>query len=236
MYLSGGFQTHRTDIKSEYGAPGRFCLMPKNSETHWHVGSTQQFMHLYFDDNYLKQLALKTFDIDPRMLNLPELTYFEDRGLEAMFRYQMLAADWRASENHLLIEQFTDTILVSMIHSMGTAKFTEKIKGGLAPKVVFQVCDFIHANFNRQIFLSELSAIAQLSDYHFCRMFKENMAQTPQEYLMSVRIEEVKHLSATTKKALADIALQCGFSNQSHMGRYFKKLVGISPSEYRKHS
>ncbi|NQY66055.1 MAG: helix-turn-helix transcriptional regulator, partial [Alteromonadaceae bacterium] len=188
------------------------------------------------DDNYLKQLVLKTFDIDPRMLNLPELTFCEDKGLEAMFRYQMLAADWRAGDNHLLIEQITDTILVSMIHGMGIATFSEKVKGGLAPKVVVQVCDFIHANFNRQIFLSELSAIAQLSDYHFCRMFKENMAKTPQEYLLSVRVEEVKRLSTTTKKSLADISLQCGFSNQSHMGRYFKKLMGISPSEFRKYA
>lgn len=58
LYLAGGFQTHRTDVKSDFGAPGRFCLMPKGCESKWQVGTVQQMMHLYFDVQYLKQLAL----------------------------------------------------------------------------------------------------------------------------------------------------------------------------------
>lgn len=235
LYLAGGFQTHRTDVKSGFGAPGRFCLMPKGCESRWQVGTVQQMMHLYFDEQYLKQLALTTFDIDPRTLNLPELTFFESAGLEAMIRHQMATVDWQASENQLLMEQLTNTILVSMLQNQQVSKFTSQVKGGLAPRIQVQVCDFIHANFHRQIFLSELAQIAQLSEYHFCRMFKENMALTPQEYLTKVRIEQVKHLCQTTTSALSEIALRCGFANQSHMGRYFKKLIGISPSAYRKH-
>ncbi|WP_028862826.1 helix-turn-helix transcriptional regulator [Psychromonas aquimarina] len=233
MYLSGGFETHRTDIRSDFGAPGRFCLMPKGCESHWQLGRPQQFMHLYFDDNYLKQLALKTFDIDPRMLSLPELTFVENSGLEAMFRHQMVNTDWLDTNNQMLMEQVTNTILVTMLQNLGAAKFTDKVKGGLAPKVLLQVCDFIHAFFHRQIFLSELAAVAQLSEYHFCRMFKENMAQTPQEYITAVRIKQVKLLISTTKLSLTDIALQCGFANQSHMGRCFKKIQGITPKQYR---
>ncbi|WP_019614880.1 helix-turn-helix transcriptional regulator [Psychromonas ossibalaenae] len=235
MYLSGGFETHRTDIRSGYGAPGRFCLMPKDSESHWQLGRPQQFMHLYFDDNYLKQLALKTFDIDPRRLSLPELTFAENSGLESMFRHQMVNSDWCDTNNHMLMEQVTNTILVTMLQNLGAAKFTDTVKGGLAPTVLAQVCDYIHTYSHRQIFLAELAAAAQLSEYHFCRMFKENMAQTPQEYITTVRIKQVKLLASTTRLSLADIALQCGFSNQSHMGRCFKKLLGITPKQYRNH-
>jgi len=235
LYLEGGFETHRTDVKSSFGAPGRFCLMPKETESQWHVGSSQQFMHLYFDDAYLKQLALKTFDIDPRKVNLPELIFHENIALEGMFRHQVFITDWSSSDNQLLMEQVTDTIIVSMIQSLGIAKFTCKIRGGLAPKVALDVCEFIHDNFHRQIFLSELANLAQLSEFHFCRMFKENLAQTPQEYLTQVRIERVKEFLSTTKLPLTDVALRCGFSSQSHMGRYFKKLIGISPMQYRKH-
>ncbi|NQZ82746.1 MAG: helix-turn-helix transcriptional regulator [Colwellia sp.] len=235
LYLEGGFETHRTDVKSSFGAPGRFCLMPKESESQWHVGSSQQFMHLYFDDAYLKQLALKTFDIDPRKVNLPELIFHENLALEGMFRHQVFTADWSNGENQLLMEQVTDTILVAMIQSLGIAKFTCKMRGGLAPKVALDVCEFIHENYFRQIFLVELADLAQLSEFHFCRMFKENLAQTPQEYLTQVRIERVKELLSTTKLPLTEVALRCGFSSQSHMGRYFKKLIGISPMQYRKH-
>jgi AraC family transcriptional regulator len=233
MYMSGGYDTHRTDIRSDYGAPGKFCLMPKDSESHWQLGQTQQFMHLYFNDDYLKQLALKVFDIDPRMLQLPELTYTNDAATEALFRHCMATSDWLSGDDHLAMEQVTNTILVSMLQNMGITKPTAPIKGGLSPKVTTLVCDYMQANFHRQVYLAQLADLAQLSEYHFCRMFKQSLAQTPQAYLLAIRIEEVKLRIRSKQDNVADIALQCGFSNQSHMGRYFKKLVGISPRQYR---
>ena len=235
LYLSGGYQTHRSDVSSSFGAPGKFCLMPKETESHWQLGQTQQFMHLYFNDDYLKQLALKVFDIDPRMLQLPELNFTSDPATEALFRHCMATSDWLDGSNHLAMEQVTNTILVSMLQNMGVAKLNTLVKGGLSPKVISMVCDYMQANFHRQVYLTELAELAQLSEYHFCRMFKESLAQTPQAYLLSVRIEQVKlRISKVAdQESLSEIALQCGFSNQSHMGRYFKKLVGISPREYR---
>ncbi|QFI39822.1 helix-turn-helix transcriptional regulator [Moritella marina ATCC 15381] len=233
LYMSGGYETHRTDVDSGFGAPGKFCLMPKDSESHWQLGQTQQFMHLYFSDDYLKQLALKVFDIDPRMLQLPELTFTNDTATEALFRHCMATSDWHSGHDHLAMEQVTNTILVSMLQNMGITKLMSPIKGGLSPKVAAQVCDYMQANFHRQVYLSELAELAQLSEYHFCRMFKQSMAQTPQAYLLAIRIEQVKLRVAKSQASMADIALQCGFANQSHMGRYFKRLVGISPRQYR---
>ena len=120
-----------------------------------------------------------------------------------------------------------------MLQNMGITKLTTAVKGGLSPKVAALVCDYMQANFHRQVYLAELADLAQLSEYHFCRMFKQSMAQTPQAYLLAVRIEQVKLRLVETLTGMADIALQCGFANQSHMGRYFKKLVGISPRQYR---
>jgi len=234
LYLSGGYDTHRTDMQSKLGAPGKFCLLPKDSESHWQLGQTQQFMHLYFNDDYLKQLALKTFDIDPRMLQLPELNFADDAATETLIRHCMAPNDWLNPSNHLAMEQITNTILISMLQNMGIAKLNTTVKGGLSPKVATLVCDYMQANFHRQIYLAELANLAQLSEYHFCRMFKQSLAQTPQAYLLAVRIEQVKQqITAGKQHNLADIALRCGFANQSHMGRYFKKLVGVSPRQYR---
>ncbi len=233
LYMSGGYETHRTDVNSGFGAPGKFCLMPKGSESHWQLGQTQQFMHLYFNDDYLKQLALKVFDIDPRMLQLPELTFTNDAATEALFRHCMATSDWHSGHEHLAMEQVTNTILVSMLQNMGITKLMSPVKGGLAPKIAALVCDYMQANFHRQVYLVELAELAQLSEYHFCRMFKQSMAQTPQAYLLAIRIEQVKLRVSKGQASMAEIALECGFANQSHMGRYFKKLVGISPRQYR---
>lgn len=234
LYLTGGYDTHRTDVKSGLGAPGKFCLMPKGSESHWQLGQKQQFMHLYFSDDYLKKLALTVFDIDPRMLQLPELTFTQDAPTEALFRHCMAASDWQSAGQHLAMQQITNTILVSMLQNMDITKKIAPIKGGLSPKVLTLVCDYLQANFQRQVYLAELATLAQLSEYHFCRMFKQSMAQTPQAYLLAIRIEQVKIGLSSGQQSIAEIALQCGFANQSHMGRYFKKLVGVSPREYRR--
>ena len=104
----------------------------------------------------------------------------------------------------------------------------------MPPKKAKQVTDFIHANFNRQIVLFELANLVELNEYHFCRMFKLSFAQTPQQYLMSIRIEYAKQALKTSTYSLAYIALMCGFANQSHFGRNFKQRVGVTPSSYRR--
>lgn len=234
FYVQGGYMTHRTDIQSTFGSPDSYCLMPQDCRSQWQVGDPQQMMHLYFDDDYIKQLALKTFDIDPRVLSVPEQDFVQNEGLHGLCRHHLANIDWRATDSKLLIGQVTDTILVSMLNAIDRRKFKTKVIGGLAPGVLAKVCDYMQSHFNRQIYLSELAELAQLSEYHFCRMFKRSTTQTPQAYLTEVRIEQAKHLCQTTEQSLSDIALACGFSNQSHMGRYFKQLVGVSPRQFRR--
>jgi AraC family transcriptional regulator len=122
-----------------------------------------------------------------------------------------------------------------LLQSSGFNLSVGPIKGGLAPKVAKAIKEFIHCHSHRQIYLSELAELAQLSESHFCRMFKCQFAMTPQEYLLQVRIEKVKQSLSHSTQSLTDIALNNGFANQSHMGRYFKKLCGMSPGEYQKY-
>jgi len=244
LYLEGGYETHRTDEPSPHGAPGRYCLMPEGSYSSWEVGHPQQFVHMYFDDDYLKRLAIKTFDMDPRQVELPQLSFAEDEQLDAIFRHCLINWDWRLPENQLALEQATNTLLVNLLKSIGLKKGEngDRLKSGLSPFIQRQVSDYINEHFTQQILLSELAEIAGLSEYHFCRMFKINFAESPQQYIMRIRIQFVTELmdryhnqSKLTTQApfsLADIASQAGFSNQSHMGRVFKKQLGVTPGQY----
>ncbi|WP_298768203.1 AraC family transcriptional regulator [uncultured Shewanella sp.] len=233
MYLAGGYETHRTDTQSPAGGPGRFCLMPQDCESHWQLGSTQQFMHLYFDDDYLKQLAIHVFDKDPRLIAIPELTFFEDPTLEALFRHQMATFHWDPS-SQLMMKQFSDSILISLLQNHQSMPAIPQLTGGLSPKVKRLVLDFMQTHFHRQIYLHEMAALAQLSEYHFCRMFKHSFAMTPQAYLCQLRLQHAQALIKANTQNLSDIALTCGFANQSHMGRYFKKALGLSPSAFKR--
>ena len=83
-----------------------------------------------------------------------------------------------------------------------------------------------------------LEAIAQqlnISQYHFCDLFKQSMKIAPYQYVMQQRIERAKQLLGRHREmAIVDIALRCGFANQPHFHRHFRKYTGITPKAYRK--
>jgi len=236
LYLRGGYETWRTDTASERGAPGCFCLMPMDSYSSWNVGEQQDFSHLYFSDDYLRRIALTTFDIDPRRVELPQLTFHQDPALEAIFRHSMLDWDWQGVDSTLAVEQGVQTLLVNLIRNLKLGSGNETaLTGGLAPVMVARLKEFIDANLHRQISLTELATIAELSDYHFARMFRTSLARTPQQYITEQRIMRAKQqLTDPRKLPLAEIALACGFSSQSHFGRVFRQSTGVTPGRWRK--
>lgn len=233
MYFRGGIETFRTDANSGFGGPGKFCLLPKGAESCWQLGSSQEFIHLYFDDDYIKQLGTEVLDLDPRKIVLPEQIYCENNSLQALYDYQIQHVNW-FGEEPLAIKQLTDTVLVALLQSLKLNSKTGVLKGGLAPKVLSQVIDYIHANFHQKLLLADLAMIAGLSEYHFCRMFKQSTAYTPQAYLTKIRVEYAQRLLKQSSHSLAEIALACGFNNQSHLGKQFKSEFGVTPAKYRK--
>ncbi|MCG8549835.1 MAG: AraC family transcriptional regulator [Desulfobacterales bacterium] len=234
MYIKGGYKTLRTDKDKAYGAPGRFCLMPKDAYSSWQIGGKQNFVHLYFNDNYIKRLAMTVFDYDPRAVSLPELTFKEVPELEAIVLQCILNQNWDES-NHLLIEQSAVTVLSHLIRIVVGNRPLKHYKSGLTPRVKNRVLDYMHAHYAGKVSLAELAEVAGLSEYHFSRMFRISLSQTPHQYLLELKIEEVKkriRKSSSTGQSLARIALDCGFSNQSHMGRVFRKITGMTPRRF----
>ncbi len=83
----------------------------------------------------------------------------------------------------------------------------------------------------------DLQTLAYESGYsrnHFLRMFKAAAECTPHQYLLRLRIAKAETLMRNSSHELADIAAQCGFSSQAHFSRTFRRLLGVSPGEYRR--
>ncbi len=98
-----------------------------------------------------------------------------------------------------------------------------------------QTLDFISANYASPFSLRELAAQASLSERQFLRVFKNAYGLTPTEYIGKLRIERARDILLETDCPITTIAMECGFSDSSYFAKYFKKLVGCSPTEYRKH-
>lgn len=108
-----------------------------------------------------------------------------------------------------------------------------RIRGGLPPKVLKRVRDYIEAHLEERMGLESLARIAGLSISHFARAFKQSEGVTPHDYLVQRRVKRAMDLLACTDLALSEIALAVGFADQSHCCRQFRKQVGVCPRDYR---
>ena len=106
-------------------------------------------------------------------------------------------------------------------------------RGGLPPGVRRRVHEFIDAHLETNIALRELAGIARLSIGHFARAFRQSEGVSPHDYLMQRRVARAQNLLGSSDLPLSEIAIACGFADQSHFSRRFKERVGVTPSRYR---
>jgi AraC family transcriptional regulator len=115
--------------------------------------------------------------------------------------------------------------------SAGTQKSSTK---PLQPRVLRRIRDRIEAELDTQISLTSLAKESGYSRAHFLRMFRAATGLTPHRYVLEMRLSTAQQLLRQAKIPLADVALKCGFSSQTHMTDVFRKQLGVTPQEYRR--
>ncbi|MBU3154635.1 AraC family transcriptional regulator [Clostridium estertheticum] len=93
------------------------------------------------------------------------------------------------------------------------------------------VCDFLENNYMKSITLNDLSDLTGISKYYLLRSFTKQKGISPYCYLETIRIGNAKKL-LEQQIAPIDVALQTGFTDQSHFTNFFKKLIGLTPKQY----
>ncbi|NID05591.1 helix-turn-helix transcriptional regulator [Luteibacter jiangsuensis] len=109
-----------------------------------------------------------------------------------------------------------------------------RIGAGLAPWQARRVAAHVDENLGYSITIDQLAAIAGLSSSYFCRAFKDSFGDPPHAYIMRRRVERAQTLMLQTREPLSQIALACGLSDQAHLCNLFRRLVGQSPSQWRR--
>ncbi|MEU3961524.1 AraC family transcriptional regulator [Streptomyces buecherae] len=101
--------------------------------------------------------------------------------------------------------------------------------GGLAPRRLAEVVDFIHAHLARRVTLAELAAVAGVSESHFTRAFKASTGDSPHQYVLQRRLEHARRELVRTDRPIAEIAAEAGFADQSHLTRTMRRHHGATP-------
>ena len=106
---------------------------------------------------------------------------------------------------------------------------------GLSPERLRRVMEYIDDALDRpSLTVVELATIAELSPFHFSRAFKAATGTAPHQYVLRCRVGRAEALLAGGRENLADIAYASGFSSQAHFSHVFKRVIGLSPGQYRR--
>ncbi len=170
-------------------------------------------------------------DLPADRLAEPALMFF-DEPLQVLAR--LIAFD----EGEMSIcSLLGDSLVAAMIERLVSLQIIPRRSGrklGLSARQIRIVTEFILDNLSSQIRLAELSALAELSPSQFGRAFKASTGKTPHKWHLDARIRRAMALLEDRHASLAQIALETGFSEQSHFTRSFRGATGLSPNAWRR--
>jgi AraC family transcriptional regulator len=132
----------------------------------------------------------------------------------------------------LLIESISYVLAGHLLRHYDAFKRDEGRISGLAPRALALAIAYIEERAHEPIALDTLARIANVSRFHFARMFKLSTGVSPMMYVEQNRIRKAQVLIRKEHLSLAAIAAEVGFADQSHFTRRFRLNLGCTPSEY----
>ena len=134
----------------------------------------------------------------------------------------------------LFIEHMALAFHAHAVHVYGGVPQGRRHAGGLMPWQLRRACDMMQAELDANHSIVRLATECGLSSSHFARAFRETTGLAPHQWLTRKRVERARELLAQTTMELSEIALVCGFVDQSHFSRIFARMEKRSPGRWRR--
>lgn len=246
MYITRGIGTRFVGDCIEQYEEGDVCMIGPNLPHEWRNDDA------YFDkESGLRATCICLFFkreiFDPNFIRLPEMNNIRDliersrRGLKFTGKSKLEITRFiRSSVNDVGVRKVTNflTLLELMATSteyelLASVGFTNSVNSEDFERFN-KVYKFLVKNFATSIRLEEVSTLVGLTPTAFCRYFKERTKKTFVEYLNEMRIGYSKKLLLENKMKISTISGEVGFPNLSNFISQFKKVTGMSPSQFQK--
>lgn len=200
------------------------------------LSSPYELLHVYVPDASIRDVADQLGTSGAAgSVELRDPALAEDGPL---FRLSLeILAEMRSDDHlsRLRVDVLTQDIAIQLVRRWSNLELRRAPeRGGLAPWQIKRVTEYMEADIARNVTLAELSAIAGLSSCHFCRAFKQSLGLAPHQWLRARRMEKARELLETTDLPMIEVGALVGLESPSTFATAFRKLVGTSPSAYRR--
>lgn len=214
--------------------PGSIVIIPAGHDGRWDIDGNVDVSHVYLTQERLQTSAEAL--VGGRMVELLDRLCFDDPRMAhilTLLSDEQTAGDPAA---RLFLEQAIDLLCTQLVrgHSSFGVLPDPAPKRGLADWQVKRVTTYMRSMMEQEIGLDELAALVSLSRFHFCTAFRLATGRTPHQWLTSLRIERAKELLTDPLLPVTQVGLCVGYQTPSSFAASFRKLVGATPSEFRR--
>ena len=211
--------------------PGCFDLFPVQSS----VSCVDYGASVFFSvglDHALVQNSAFELGIHPERIHFrPELTCRDPRMEHLLWALKLeIEADDPCGR---LYAEGVGVALASQMVRRWSSKVPKASPGGLPPRILRRVLAYVSDRLAEDISLVDIAAEAGLSPSHFALLFKRSVGVSVHHYVMQRRVQRAVELLTHTTDAIGEIALLCGFANQSHMTSAVRRFLGVTPRALR---
>lgn len=166
---------------------------------------------------------------------IPPSLYFENSNLKATLQKLRSVVDGSGIDDHAYAETLGLLLLWELRHAADPKHSRLKpVRGGLTGHQLRRIKEFVDVHVSKDIGISELAGLIGLSHFHFIRAFKYSVGLSPYQYVLSERISVATRMLSESDLSIADVALAAGFSGAAQLNRVFRKLVGVTPTAFRR--
>ncbi|MBA3824367.1 MAG: helix-turn-helix transcriptional regulator [Ktedonobacterales bacterium] len=160
---------------------------------------------------------------------------FQDPFLFQMGRVLAWELEQRPPAGALYSQTVARMLALHLLRHYTTARIEPPAPSkGFTLRQVEQLRAYICAHLNQKLSLETLAQHTGFSVYHFARVFQQTTGESPHQFVVRHRMEHAQYLLHHTNKPLAHVAESCGFSDQSHLTRLFKRHLNVTPRAFRR--
>jgi AraC family transcriptional regulator len=192
-------------------------------------------IHYYFPRSALNAIADDAHAPRIDALRYQPAVSRDDHVMRGLTQSLLPAFEHPEQANPLFAEHVMLAVGIHVASTYGGMKAEQvAARGGLAPWQERRAIEMLDANIDGEISPTKLAQECGLSVSHFARAFRKSTGLAPHQWLLRRRVERARHALQETDASLTDVALACGFADQSHFTRVFSKFAGIPPGSWRR--
>lgn len=234
--ISGGLTTEKISASGRHvatkGGAGNLCITPAGQPICARWEKPLDNLGMQLAPQFVAQAAADNYFSSS--FEFVEIYKKADPLIQHIGLALLAESESETQSGRLFSDSLIQTLMLHLLRNYSTASVKqESPNGGLSGYKLRRVREFIDQNLEEDLSLSEISAVAELSQFHFARAFRKTTGLTPQQFLMQQRIERAKELLAKDELPIVEISLRTGFKNQSHFTTLFRKFTKLTPKTWR---